>query len=53
MPRLEANLQYMFNELALLDRYDAAAEAGFKGVEIQSPYSVPAEQIVERLEQSM
>ncbi len=42
----------MFNELALLDRYDAAAEAGFKGVEIQSPYSVPAEQIVDRLERN-
>jgi hydroxypyruvate isomerase len=52
MPRLEANLQFMFNEHELLDRYDAAAKAGFKGVELQSPYSVPAEQIVERLERN-
>jgi hydroxypyruvate isomerase len=52
MPRLEANLQYMFNELELLDRYDAAAKAGFKGVEIQAPYSVPVEQIVDRLERN-
>ena len=52
MPRLEANLQFMFNELDVLDRYDAAAKAGFKGVELQSPYSIPAEQIVERLERN-
>ena len=52
MPRLEANLQFMFTELDVLDRYDAAAKAGFKGVELQSPYSIPAEQIVERLERN-
>ena len=52
MPRLEANLQFMFNEHDVLDRYDAAAKAGFKGVELQSPYSIPAEQIVERLERN-
>ena len=52
MPKLEANLQFMFNEYDLLDRYDAAARAGFKGVELQSPYRVPAEQIVERLERN-
>lgn len=52
MPKLEANLQFMFNELDVLDRYDAAAAAGFRGVELQSPYSIPAEQIVERLERN-
>jgi hydroxypyruvate isomerase len=52
MPRLEANLQFMFNEYDLLDRYDAAAKAGFKGVELQSPYGVPADQIVERLKRN-
>ncbi len=52
MPRLEANLQFMFNELEVLDRYDAAAKAGFKGVELQSPYDIPVEQIVERLERN-
>ena len=52
MPRLEANLQFMFNEFSVLDRYDAAAKAGFQGVELQSPYSIPAEQIVERLERN-
>ena len=40
----------MFNEYELLDRYDAAARAGFKGVEIQAPYSEPVAAIQERLE---
>jgi hydroxypyruvate isomerase len=52
MPKLEANLQWMFNEYAWLDRYDAAAQAGFKGVELQSPYAVPIGAIVERLEKN-
>ena len=52
MPKLEANLQWMFNEYDLLDRYDAAARAGFKGVELQAPYSATVEQIVERLERN-
>ena len=52
MPKLEANLQFMFNEYDLLDRYDAAARAGFKGVEIQAPYSTPIDAILERLERN-
>lgn len=52
MPKLEANLQWMFNEYELLDRYDAAAKAGFKGVEFQAPYSVPIDAIVGRLEKN-
>ena len=42
----------MFNEYELLDRYDAAARAGFQGVEIQAPYSEPIEAIQERLERN-
>ncbi len=42
----------MFNEYELLDRYDAAARAGFKGVEIQAPYSEPIDAIQERLERN-
>ena len=49
MPKLEANLQWMFNEYELIDRYDAAARAGFKGVELQAPYSLEIDQIVEKL----
>jgi len=52
MPKLEANLQFMFNEYDLIDRYDAAARTGFKGVELQAPYSLPIPQIVERLERN-
>jgi hydroxypyruvate isomerase len=52
MPKLEANLQWMFNEYDLIDRYDAAARAGFKGVELQAPYSLEIDQIVERLERN-
>ncbi len=39
----------MFNEYDLLARYDAAAKAGFKGVELQFPYQQPLDAIQERL----
>ena len=38
MPKLAANLTMMFNEVAFLDRFAAAAKAGFKGVEYLFPY---------------
>lgn len=52
MPKINANIQFMFNEYELLDRYDAAARAGFKGVEIQAPYSETVDAIQERLERN-
>ena len=42
MPRLCANLGFLFGEVPFLDRFDAAARAGFKGVEFASPYEYPA-----------
>jgi hydroxypyruvate isomerase len=39
MPRLAANLTLLFNELDFLDRFGAAAAAGFKAVEYQFPYA--------------
>lgn len=42
MPRFAANLTYLWAELPYLDRFDAAAEAGFTAVEVQQPYDVPA-----------
>jgi hydroxypyruvate isomerase len=42
MPRFAANLHYLFNEVPFLDRFAAAAQAGFKGVEFQVPYQWPA-----------
>lgn len=38
MPKLAANLSMMFQELPFLDRFAAAAEAGFKAVEFLFPY---------------
>ncbi len=43
MPRFAANIAYMFNERpTLLERVGAAARAGFKAVELQFPYDIPA-----------
>jgi hydroxypyruvate isomerase len=49
MPRFAANLSLMFNEVPFLDRFDAAARAGFDAVEFLFPYEHPAEAIAERL----
>ena len=38
MPRFAANLAYMFTERPMLERFGAAAAAGFKAVELQFPY---------------
>ena len=40
--RLAANISHLFTELDLPDRIKAAADAGFDGVEILSPYDHPA-----------
>ena len=50
MPRLCANLSMMFNEVPFLDRFAAAARAGFTGVEFLFPYEHPAAEIRSRLE---
>jgi hydroxypyruvate isomerase len=49
VPRFAANLTMMFNEAPFLDRFQAAAEAGFDGVEFLFPYAYPANEIAERL----
>ncbi len=49
MPRLAANLSVMFTELAFLERFEAAAKAGFKGVEYLFPYDYPAPDLARRL----
>jgi len=49
MPKLAANLTMLYNEVDFLDRFDAAAESGFAGVEYLFPYAYPKEQIAERL----
>lgn len=50
MPRLAANLSMMFNEHAFLDRFQAAADAGFEAVEYLFPYDHPADVIAEKLD---
>ena len=49
MIRLAANLSTLFTELPFIERFAAAADAGFLGVECQFPYAVPAEDVVEQL----
>jgi hydroxypyruvate isomerase len=50
MPRFAANLSMMFNEVPFLDRFGAAARAGFKAVEFLFPYEHPAGDIRRRLD---
>jgi hydroxypyruvate isomerase len=50
MPRLAANLSMMFNEVPFLDRFDAAAKAGFQAVEFLFPYEFPAAELKRRLD---
>lgn len=45
MPRLAANLSMLFTEYDFMDRFGAAAEAGFTGVEYLFPYDYPASDI--------
>ncbi len=50
MPRFAANLSMLFTDVPFLDRFEAAAEAGFKGVEFLFPYAFDAEEIRARLD---
>lgn len=52
MPKLAANLNYLFTESELLDRFDAAAAAGFRGVEYQFPYDFDRRELSKRLRAS-
>lgn len=49
MPRFAANLGWLFPEHPFLDRFGAAARAGFRAVEFAVPYEHPAAAIAERL----
>src|SRR3979490_2657449 len=49
IPRFAANLSMMFNEVPFLDRFEAAAKAGFAAVEFLFPYDHPAEEVGQRL----
>jgi hydroxypyruvate isomerase len=49
MPKLNANLSMMFNEYEFIDRFSAAARAGFKGVEFLFPYAFEKRQLADAL----
>jgi hydroxypyruvate isomerase len=49
MPKFAANLTMLYNELPFLERFDAAAAAGFRGVEFLFPYAFSPDEIAERL----
>ena len=49
MPRFAANLSMMFTEVPFLDRFEAAAKAGFTSVEFLFPYDHSAEEVGKRL----
>ena len=51
MPKFAANLTMMYNEVDFLDRFEAAAKSGFKGVEYLFPYPFGKDELAERLQQ--
>jgi len=50
MPRFAANLSLLYNEHPFLDRFAAAAQDGFKGVEFLFPYAFAAADIAAQLQ---
>jgi 2-dehydrotetronate isomerase len=49
MPKFAANLSMMFNEWDFLDRFGAAASAGFKAIEYLFPYAFKPDDIAAQL----
>jgi len=49
MPRFAANLTMLFTELPFLDRFEAAAKAGFNAVEFLFPYPYAVAELRDRL----
>ena len=49
MPKFAANLSMMYTELPFLDRFEAAAQDGFKAVEYLFPYAFDAQDLTARL----
>ncbi|MGZ5029993.1 MAG: hydroxypyruvate isomerase family protein [Methylobacter sp.] len=51
MLNFTANLSLLFTEVALIDRFKAARQAGFNAVEIQFPYELSAAAIKDQLDE--
>ena len=49
MPKFAANLTMLFSELPFLERFGAAAKAGFQGVEYLFPYAYPKDELADCL----
>lgn len=49
MPRFAANLTMLFTELPFMDRFEAAARAGFKAVEYLFPYAFERHELLAAL----
>ena len=49
MPPLSANLKWLFTETPLLERFEAAARAGFEAVEYPTPYEQSVASLAARL----
>jgi 2-dehydrotetronate isomerase len=52
MPKFAANLSMMFQEVPFLERFAAAAAAGFPGVEFLFPYDYPPEVVEQKLKEN-
>lgn len=50
MPKFNANLTMLYPELDFLERFEAAAKAGFRGVEYLFPYAYDKNQLADKLE---
>ncbi len=50
MPKFCANLTMLYNEVDFLDRFEAAANDGFKGVEFLFPYAHDKGELADRLQ---
>ena len=50
MAKFAANLSFLFTELAFLDRFKAARDAGFDAVEFMFPYDYGKEELVKQLQ---
>jgi len=50
MPKFSANLSMMFQEVPFMERFSAAAKAGFKAVEFMFPNEYPIAHLKKELD---
>ena len=50
MPKFAANLNWLFTDLPMLERFDAASSAGFEAVEYMFPYDYDINHLADKLE---